>query len=86
MYTHMQLQLVLLGIVALTIAEGNRRCPADSRRAAAILTTCFSLGQMLGPLLSGVLADIQKGFSLPLLLAAAFVTVGGILIAIDRRY
>lgn len=75
-----------LGIVALTIAEGNRRCPTDSRRAAAILTTCFSLGQMIGPFLSGVLADLQQGFELPLLLAAVSVALGGILIAVDRHY
>ncbi|SHJ19648.1 Predicted arabinose efflux permease, MFS family [Malonomonas rubra DSM 5091] len=75
-----------LGVVAMTLAEGNRRLPADSRRAAAVLTTCFSLGQMLGPLFSGVLADIQQGFELPLLLAAGFVAVGGALIAFDRRF
>jgi predicted MFS family arabinose efflux permease len=76
----------MLGIVAMTLAEGNRRLPADSRRAAAVLTTSFGLGQMIGPLLSGVLADIQQGFTLPLLLAAACVALGGGLIAVDRRY
>lgn len=76
----------MLGIVAMTLAEGNRRLPADSRRAAAILTTCFGLGQMLGPALAGMLADIQQGFTLPLLLAAASVALGGVLIAFDRRY
>lgn len=76
----------MLGIVALTLAEGNRRLPSESRRVAAILTTCFGLGQMLGPLLSGMLADIQQGFSLPLLLAAACVALGGFLITVDRRY
>lgn len=76
----------MLGIVALTMAEGNRRQPNEGRRVAAILTTCFGLGQMLGPLLSGMLADLQQGFFLPLLLAAAFVAFGGVLIACDRRY
>lgn len=76
----------MLGIVALTLAEGNRRLPADGRRSAAILTACFGTGQMLGPVLAGVLADIQQGFSLPLLLAAASVSLGGVCIAFDRRY
>ena len=76
----------MLGIVAMTLAEGNRRMPADSRRAAAVLTTCFGLGQMIGPLLSGVLADIQQGFTLPLLLAASSVAFGAVLIAVDGRY
>lgn len=76
----------MFGIVAMTLAEGNRRLPADSRRAAAILTTCFGLGQMLGPVLAGVMADIQQGFALPLLLAAVAVALGGVLIAFDPRY
>lgn len=76
----------MFGIVAMTLAEGNRRMPADSRRAAAILTTCFSLGQMLGPVFSGILADLQQGFALPLLLAAASVALGGFLIVFDHRF
>jgi len=75
-----------LGIVALTLAEGNRRMGKDGRRAAAFLTASFSVGQMLGPVIAGMLADRQDGFSLPLLLAAASVTLGVLFIAADRRY
>jgi len=75
-----------LGIVVLTLAEGNRRCPADSRRAAALLTTGFSLGQIFGPAIAGILADLQSGFSLPLLLAAGCVITGGLFILFDRTY
>jgi predicted MFS family arabinose efflux permease len=73
-----------LGIVALTLAEGNRRWPADSRRAAAILTTAFSLGQMFGPAVAGILADHRAGFALPLGIAAGCVTCGGVIILFDR--
>ena len=75
-----------LGIVALTIAEGNLRMAHEGRRAAAFLTASFSVGQMLGPVIAGMLADRQDGFALPLLLAAASVTLGGLCIAVDRRY
>lgn len=75
-----------LGIVVLTLAEGNRRCPADSRRAAALLTTGFSLGQMFGPAIAGILADIQSGFTLPLFLAAGCVIAGGLFILFDQAY
>jgi len=75
-----------LGIVALTLAEGNRRSPADGRRATAILTVCFSLGQILGPVLAGTLADRSDGFALPLGLATACVLVGAFLVLIDRNY
>lgn len=75
-----------LGIVALTIAEGNLRMGREGRRAAAFLTACFSVGQMLGPVIAGVLADRQDGFALPLLLAAGSVTLGCLFIALDKRY
>ncbi|WP_459860167.1 YbfB/YjiJ family MFS transporter [Desulfuromonas carbonis] len=75
-----------LGIVALTLAEGNRRSPADGRRATAILTVCFSLGQILGPVLAGTLADRSDGFTLPLGLATGCVLLGAFLVLIDRNY
>jgi MFS family permease len=75
-----------LGIVAMTLAEGSRRAPHDSRRATAILTVCFSLGQMLGPVLAGILADMRAGFTLPLLLATACIVCGSLFIAFDRNF
>ena len=75
-----------LGIVAVTLAEGIRRWPADSRQATAILTTSFSLGQIIGPAVAGVLADRQSDFTLPLLLASACVMSGGVIILLDRHF
>ncbi len=73
-----------LGIVALTLAEGNRRWPTDTRRAAAILTTAFSLGQMFGPAVAGVIADTHAGFFLPLGIAAGCIVCGGVIIIFDH--
>lgn len=75
-----------LGIVALTLVEGNRRTPHDSRRATAVLTVCFSLGQILGPILAGILADTANGFALPLALAAGCVFSGCLFVIFDRSY
>lgn len=75
-----------LAIVALVMTEGQRRATGDPRRAAAILTACFSLGQVLGPPLAGVMADRYHGFTLPLLLAATAVAAGGLLIALDPSW
>ncbi len=75
-----------LGIVAMTLAEGNLRLPNDGRRAAAVLTASFGIGQMLGPVLAGILADIQQGFFLPLMLAGICVFIGGLFVAFDRRF
>jgi len=75
-----------LGIVALTLSEGNMRLGKDGGRAAAILTVSFSVGQMIGPIIAGKLADYQNSFALPLSLAALCVILGGILTAIDRDF
>jgi len=75
-----------LGIVALVMAEGNRRAGSEGRRAAAILTACFGAGQVIGPPLAGMMADSQGSFATPLLLAALSVTVGGVLVARDGRF
>lgn len=74
-----------LGIVTLVMTEGNRRAGHDGRRTAAILTACFSAGQVIGPPLAGRMADLQGGFTLPLLLASLAVASGGILVALDRN-
>ncbi len=75
-----------LGIVALTLAEGKLRMDKEAGRAAAFLTASFSVGQILGPIVAGNLADRQDGFTLPLQLAAACVVIGGALIALDRHF
>lgn len=72
-----------LGIVTLVMTEGNRRAGHDGRRTAAVLTVCFSMGQVIGPPLAGRMADLRGGFALPLLLAALAVITGGILVALD---
>ncbi len=75
-----------MGIVALTLAEGYSRLKHDGKRAAAILTASFGIGQILGPILAGFLADWQEGFALPLLLAAIFVMIGAIFTVTDRHF
>lgn len=75
-----------LGIVALTLAECGRRMSENRGRAIAVLTASFGIGQMLGPVLAGLLADLQKGFALSLSLAAICVLFGGVFIALDRHY
>ena len=75
-----------LGIVALTLTEGNLRMPGDGRRAAAVLTASFGVGQVLGPVFAGTLADLQQGFAVPLLLAAVCVALAGLCVAMDRQF
>lgn len=75
-----------LGIVALTLAEGQRRMPADSRWIAAFLTAWFGVGQVLGPIVAGRLADLRDGFALPLLLATGCIIISLLVTAADRHF
>ncbi len=74
-----------LGIVALTLAEGTRRAGGQGK-AAAILTAFFGIGQVLGPIVAGVLADSNAGFALPLFIAATSVGLGAVCTIFDKGF
>lgn len=57
MFAALSFRGTFLGIVALTLSEGSLRLSKDGGRAAAILTVSFSVGQMIGPIIAGKLAD-----------------------------
>ncbi|MBF0286171.1 MAG: YbfB/YjiJ family MFS transporter [SAR324 cluster bacterium] len=71
-----------LGVVSLVIAYGKNLSPTGN--TIAVLTIFFSLGQVLGPLSAGWLSDVSGGFDLPVLLAAAMILLGGIIILINK--
>ena len=75
-----------LGIVALAMAEGSRRAGTEGRRATAILAVCFGAGQVVGPFLAGLLADLYGDFTLSLLLAGFGLVFGALLVATDRNF
>ena len=75
-----------LGIVGLTLAEGSRRLKGNGGQAAAILTASFGIGQVLGPMIAGILADIQEGFTMPLIFAAFSIALGAICLCLDRHF
>jgi predicted MFS family arabinose efflux permease len=59
-----------MGITALGLTGGRRLAGGDPRRAFAILTAAFGVGQIVGPTLAGLLHDWTGAFVLPSLLAA----------------
>jgi cyanate permease len=68
-----------MGITALGLAGGRRLAGGDPRRAFALLTASFSVGQIAGPVLAGFLHDRTDGFVLPSLLAAGALIVAAVL-------
>jgi MFS family permease len=73
----------LLGITAIAVNLGGR-ISAQPARMIGLLTAAFGLGQMIGPVLGGWLAERQGGFDGTLLAAAGTVALGGLLLAVGR--
>ncbi|MGE3571775.1 MAG: YbfB/YjiJ family MFS transporter [Burkholderiales bacterium] len=73
----------LMGITALMVGFGGRISP-NPARTIGLLTAAFGLGQMIGPVVGGWLAERQGGFDGALLLAAGAVALGAVLIAAGR--
>ena len=67
-----------VGIAALTILIGRRIDPGKAKRNIAILTGCFSIGQMAGPTIAGILAVQTDGFAVPLYGAAVIIGISAL--------
>jgi len=70
-----------IGITALTVGEARRLVPPPlATRSIAALTAVFGLGQIVGPLLAAALEETPGDFDRALVVAAAAVLVGGVLV------
>jgi len=72
-----------LGIVSLTLAYGRSISPGGT--TTSVLTVFFSLGQMIGPIIAGYIADKTGEFNLPVLLASGAAALGGIITLIIKK-
>jgi MFS family permease len=72
-----------MGITAVIVAYAGR-IAVNPGRMIGLLTAAFGLGQMIGPVIAGWLAERQGGFNGSLLLAAGAVVLGAALIALGR--
>lgn len=70
-----------MGLTALGLITGRALSPGDPRRALALMTASFGSGQIVGPLLAGLLFDLRGSYLLPSLLAAAALVAAAVLAA-----
>ncbi len=70
------LGLTIMVITAFVFQAGRQLVPQSPRRMMAITTAAFGIGQIVGPLIAGYLADISGNFTSSTLLAAAGLVIG----------
>ena len=73
------------GIVSLTLLEGRRRFQGNITFSIALLTTFFSVGQILGPYVSGTIIDYFDNYSLAIAISAVSLAIGGLLMLNPKR-
>jgi predicted MFS family arabinose efflux permease len=61
----------IMGITALGLVHARSLSSGDPRRAMALMTAAFGLGQMIGPSFAGFAYGFAQSFTLPTLVAAA---------------
>lgn len=74
-----------MGLTALGIGAARSLAVGDPRTLTAVMTAAFGIGQMIGPLVGGVLADRSGSFvAASLLAAAALVVAAGLALHVRR--
>ena len=74
------------GSVALVLVEGKKRFIGNVNISVAIMTTAFSVGQILGPFVSGILIDSQGDYESSILLAIICLLFSSILMVSPKRF
>lgn len=72
-------------ITAFGLQIGRALAPASQRRALAVMTAAFGVGQIIGPLVAGWLAGNTGSFTLPTLIASGVLLLCAVIIFAERR-
>ena len=64
-----------MGLTALGLMRGRELASGDSRHVMAAMSAAFGVGQIVGPLVAGVVSDMTGGFGVPSVAAAGALVV-----------
>ena len=73
------------GSVALILVEGKKRFIGNVNISVAIMTTAFSIGQIIGPYASGILIDLENNYKSSIFLAISCMILSSILMLNPKR-
>lgn len=72
-----------MGIVGLALASGGAMLPSARGRVIGLMTGVYGIGQIIGPSVAGIMAARTGSFDLSLMIAAAAVSAGALLLVPD---
>ncbi|TCZ80256.1 YbfB/YjiJ family MFS transporter [Paenibacillus albiflavus] len=75
-----------MGITTVTTTLIRQMVPMNSSRIIGFFTTGYAFGQMLGPSLAGILANLTSSYRLALIGAAVVVFIGGLCLISGLKY
>ena len=78
--------LSFVPITSMCLLEGQKRFSGSFIVSTAILTFSFSIGQMIGPYLSGLLTDYYNSFFFSMIISGVVLVFGSLLMINPKRF